>query len=137
MIAIRREVNLLKEQGVNIIIVLSHCGLGVDYQIAREAAPFIGSFIIVGGHSHDFMYTLRNGEDAPGPDKHKIKDTYPAVVEIANGHKVLIVQASARLKYVGDLTVYFTNDGKIVTFEGDPIYLDDHIKPGRCSFSLK
>lgn len=121
---------LLKEQGVDIIIVLSHCGLDVDYEIATATAPFVD--IIVGGHTHSFMYNVENGADAPGPDKHKIQDTYPAVVEAQDGHKVLIVQASFRLKYVGDLTVYFTDDGRIAAWDNDSnaIYLDDHIKQG-------
>lgn len=127
---IRHEATLLREQGVNIIIVLSHCGLDVDYKIARETAPFID--VIVGGHTHSFMYNIENGVDALGPDKHKIEDTYPAVVETQDGHRVIIVQASSRLKYVGDLTVYFTNDGKIADWDHDsgPIYLDDHIEQG-------
>lgn len=104
----------------------------MDYEIARETAPLID--VIVGGHTHSFMYNVKNGEDAPGPDKHKIKDTYPAVVETEDGHKVLIVQASSRLKYVGDLTVYFTSDGKVAAWDENsgPIYLDDYIKQGIC-----
>lgn len=117
--------------------MLSHCGLKNDYQIAREAAPHIGSFIIVGSHTHDFLYTAKNGEEAPGPDKHKIKDTYPAVVETHGGHKVLIVQASSRLKYIGDLTVYFTENGEIASWDGNPIYLDSHIKPGSRSVMIR
>lgn len=63
---IRKESKLLKDLGVDIIIVLSHCGLQEDYAIAREAAPYVD--VIVGGHSHSFMYTMRDGEIAPGPD---------------------------------------------------------------------
>lgn len=120
----------LQEHGVDIIVVLSHCGLDADYEIARATAPFVD--IIVGGHTHSFMYSAKNGEDASGPDKHKIVDTYPAVVETQDGHRVLIVQASSRLKYVGDLIVHFTNDGKIAAWDDNsgPIYLDDHIKQG-------
>lgn len=130
---VRRESMLLKEQGVNIIIVLSHCGLDVDYQIAKDAAPFVD--VIVGGHSHTFMYTVKDGESAPGPDR--ARDDYPAVVENENGHKVLIVQASAYMKYVGDLVVYFDQDGRVVTWEGNPIYLDTHIKQGYFLFVEK
>lgn len=63
---IRKESKLLKDQGVDIIIVLSHCGLLEDYKIAREAAPYVD--VIVGGHSHSFMYTVRDDEIAPGLD---------------------------------------------------------------------
>lgn len=116
----------MKDQGVEIIIVLSHCGLETDYRIAKETAQWID--VIVGGHSHSFLYTVKDGDAAPGPDK--VKDVYPAVVESQDGHKVLIVQASARMKYVGDLTVHFDENGHIVSWEGAPIYLDHDIKQG-------
>lgn len=120
----------LKDQGVDIIIVLSHCGLDVDYRIAKEAAPYVD--VIVGGHSHTFMYTVEEGGTAPGPDV--VKDVYPAVVK-TDGHTVLIVQASAYVKYVGDLTVYFDKDGLITKWEGKPFYLDSNIKPGLIQFT--
>lgn len=125
---IMREAENLKRDGVDIIVVLSHCGLDVDYRIAKKAAPYVD--VIVGGHSHTFMYTVKNGEPAPGPDV--VKDTYPAVVE-TNGHKVLIVQASAYVKYVGDITVYFDKKGRVVKWEGQPAYLDSHIAQGSTS----
>lgn len=45
----------MKEQGINIVIVLSHCGLDVDRIIAENGGPDID--VIVGGHSHTFMFT--------------------------------------------------------------------------------
>lgn len=81
-VTVRAEAALLREQGCDIIIVLSHCGLDVDYIIARNAGPDID--VIVGGHSHTFMYT---GEH-PGPDYPQ--DVYPAVVTNADGHTVII-----------------------------------------------
>lgn len=75
-IAIREEAAKLKQEGVDIIIVLSHCGLDVDYIIAKQAGPDVD--VIVGGHSHTFMYTAKEGEKAPGPDV--VRDKYPAVV---------------------------------------------------------
>lgn len=123
--AIRRESKLLKEEGVDIIIVLSHCGLDIDERIAKEAAPFVD--VIVGGHSHSFMYTVEDGIEAPGPDP--VKDIYPKVVE-TNGHKVLIVQASAYCKYIGNITVYFDREGRVADWKGQPVYLDSDIIPG-------
>lgn len=116
----------MQGQGVDIIIVLSHCGLEADYRIAKEIAGYVD--IIVGGHSHTFMYTVPEGELAPGPDK--VKDNYPAIVETNEGHRVLIVQASAYMKYVGDIVVYFDDHGRIVSWEGAPSYLDSSIVPG-------
>lgn len=130
-IAVREEAAKLKSEGVDIIIVLSHCGLDVDYIIAQNAGPDVD--VIVGGHSHTFMYTTAPGERAPGPDKPG--DTYPAVVTHEDGHRVLIVQASAYLKYVGDITVYFDTEGRVVTYEGAPVYLDSNVEQGIYTIS--
>lgn len=81
---VRTEAAELRNRGVDIIIVLSHCGLSVDYDIARNAGSDID--VIVGGHSHTFMFT---GNNSPGPDKPI--DEYPAVVQQDNGHKVRMV----------------------------------------------
>lgn len=59
--SVRKEADLLQSQGVKIIIVLSHCGLDLDRQIAAKGGENID--VIVGGHSHTFLYT---GMDAPG-----------------------------------------------------------------------
>lgn len=48
------EAERLKSQGVDIIIVLSHCGLDVD-RIMAAKCPLID--LVVGGHSHTFLYT--------------------------------------------------------------------------------
>lgn len=119
---VRSEAEKLKKDGIDIIIVLSHCGIDVDFEIAQKSGSAVD--IIVGGHTHTFMHT---GE-APGPDKPEYD--YPAVVTHANGHKILIVQASAYAKYVGDLTVYFDEMGEAVEWTGEPIFLDSQIVPG-------
>jgi 5'-nucleotidase len=58
--SVNKEAKKLKEQGADIIIALSHGGLDVDREVAA-AAPDVD--IIVGGHSHSFLYTgkLRTG----------------------------------------------------------------------------
>ena len=52
--AVRREVEQLKAAGVKIIIGLSHAGYGMDKKVAAEVD---GIDVIVGGHSHTFLYT--------------------------------------------------------------------------------
>lgn len=115
----------MKEQGVDIVIALTHCGVDVDYRIAKGAAPHVD--VIVGGHSHTYMYTVPEGGKAPGPDV--VKDKYPAVVE-TDGHKVLIVQASVYAKYVGDLTVFFDKAGNVAKWQGAPQFLDTDVVQG-------
>jgi 5'-nucleotidase len=46
-----------------------------------------------------------------------------------DGHITLIVQASAYTKYLGDLTVYFDEDGEIQNYEGNTIFMDTSIEP--------
>lgn len=123
--SVRAEAAALKAQGVDIIIVLSHSGLSVDKIIARDGGPDID--VIVGGHSHTFMFT---GDNPPG-NMYPV-DEYPAIVKSADdGHEVLIVQASAYTKLVGDLTVFFDASGNVVRWEGSPVYLDDSVIPGK------
>ena len=54
METVNEEAERLKSQGVDIIIVLSHCGLDVD-RIMAAKCPLID--LVVGGHSHTFLYT--------------------------------------------------------------------------------
>ncbi|XP_046802612.1 apyrase isoform X3 [Lucilia cuprina] len=119
-VAIVEEAEKLKSQGANIIIVISHCGYEVDKLIAEHAGSEID--VIVGSHSHTFLYT---GDNPPGPDTPK--GDYPTQVTHASGHRVLIVQAGAYAKYVGNLTVYFDDDGNVVDFEGAPIYMSNSV----------
>lgn len=121
--SVKQEAERLRDvDKVDIVIVLSHCGLVIDREMARKGGSAID--VIVGGHSHSLLY---NGTQVPGPDIPA--DTYPIVQQQENGHKVLIVQASAYTKYVGDLTVYFDETGEAVSWEGNTIFMDHSINP--------
>lgn len=120
---VREEAQLLKQQGVNIIVVISHCGMDVDLIIAEKAGSDID--IIVGGHSHTFLYT-GDHPTIPGTPQGE----YPTVVTQAGGHKVLIVQAAAYTKFVGDIVLFFDEAGIIQRWEGNPVYLGADVVPG-------
>lgn len=81
--------------------------------------------LVVGGHTHTFLYS---GSDAPGPEKPK--GPYPVVVQQQNGRKVLVVQAALNAMYIGNLTMWFDEDGDVVEWEGNPVYLDKKVKQG-------
>lgn len=123
--AVRDQATKLRQKGVNIIIVLSHCGLDRDREIALEAGDFVD--VIVGGHSHSFLYSSSDG-NSPGNDIPV--GTYPIIVTPKSGKdlKVLIVQASAFTKYVGDLTVYFNSAGHVKYYDGNPIFISNDIE---------
>ena len=57
-----RMISLLKKEGCDIIVLLSHCGLEDDRLIARSTA---GIHAILGGHSHTLM---EGAELIEGPD---------------------------------------------------------------------
>ncbi|KAI8442090.1 hypothetical protein MSG28_005724 [Choristoneura fumiferana] len=116
--ATEREAKALNDQGVDIIVLLSHCGLKVDKELARDYGQYID--VIIGGHTHSLLW---NG---PAPSGEEVAGPYPVFVENSANqkHKVLIVQASAFTKYMGNLSVYFDFRGNYVKWEGGPIFLD-------------
>ncbi|XP_045453855.1 apyrase-like [Melitaea cinxia] len=117
--AINREANLLTAQGVDIIIVLSHVGYDSDMSLAERMSSNVD--IIVGGHSHTLLY---NGD---APDDLRPAGNYPTVVTQANGHKIPIVQAAAHTRYLGNIKLFIDEAGKVVSWQGQPIYLGTSI----------
>ncbi|KAF2897005.1 hypothetical protein ILUMI_09170 [Ignelater luminosus] len=111
---------LAVEECVDTIIVLSHCGYHADQVIAQNAAPKIG--VIVGGHSHTFLYTE---QPLPGPEKPR--GPYPTVINHKDGRKILVVQASGNSKYLGNITVNYNKNGDVISWSGAPIYLNRSI----------
>lgn len=109
--AVRAQVQQLEADGVDKIIVLSHIGLGADRRVAEEVA---GVDVIVGGHSHTLL--SNTAPDAAGP--------YPIMIEGPDGSPTAIVQGYAYGKYLGELTVTFDGDGRVVEAKGEPILLD-------------
>ncbi|XP_023317104.1 apyrase-like [Trichogramma pretiosum] len=119
--SINLEAEKLKKQGIDIIIVLSHVGLENDRKLARNC-PDVD--VIVGGHSHTFLYTGK-----PPFNNDEPADDYPVVVQQEDSKRtVLIVQAGAYTKYLGNLTVWFDSKGEVADWEGAPIYLDSSIE---------
>ena len=104
--AIAAQVERMKANGINKIIVLSHSGMVVDKAVAA-AVPEID--VIVGGHDNTFL--SNTSERAKGP--------YPVMVV-----STAIVQAYAYGKYLGELNVTFNDAGEIIETVGEPIVLD-------------
>ncbi|MER5172190.1 bifunctional metallophosphatase/5'-nucleotidase [Thioclava kandeliae] len=102
---IKEEVEKLKAEGVDKIILLSHSGYYVDQETAK-AVPDLD--VIVGGHTHTLLGDMEGAEGS-----------YPTMVG-----KTAIVTASAHSKYLGDLTVTFDDAGVVKSTEGQPILLD-------------
>jgi 5'-nucleotidase len=112
---VKGAVGGLESAGINKIIVLSHIGYTVDQDLAAAVS---GIDLIVGGHSHTFLGT---GEGEAGP--------YPTLVKNPDGVDVPIVSAGQYGKLLGDITVTWDDDGKVVSAEGAPILLDASVTP--------
>jgi 5'-nucleotidase / UDP-sugar diphosphatase len=114
--ALQQAVNNLQAQGINKIIGLTHTGYDVDISLAQVIT---GVDVIVGGHTHSFLYTpvvtQTNGDVPVGP--------YPTVVTAPDGSPVLIVSAYQWGRYLGDLNVSFSPTGTVTSYSGDPIYM--------------
>ncbi|XP_058824155.1 protein 5NUC [Topomyia yanbarensis] len=113
--AINKEAAVLKAQGVNILIALGHSGLERDQQIAA-GCPDID--LVIGGHSHTFLYT------GAQPDNNPPEGPYPVMVKNLAGRDVPVVQAYAYTKYLGHMKLEFDPSGNLVSFDGSPILLN-------------
>ena len=115
--AVNREVAVLKEEGVNKIILTTHIGLGNDIAVAGKVTDVD---VIVGGHSHTAISSIyKEGGDTK----------YPIKVDDAEGNPVYIVQAGDRDRYVGQLNLRFDQEGKVIRARGDLILLSSFITP--------
>ncbi|XP_068619670.1 apyrase-like [Battus philenor] len=119
--AVKTEAEKLHREGVDIIIVLSHCGLEIDREIALNGGPHID--IIVGGHSHTLLY---NG-NPPTNSSFLPQGPYPVVVE-QETRKVLIVQAAAHTQYLGEIKLFFDDKGNLLDWEGHPHFIGNEIE---------
>jgi len=92
---IQDEVNKLKQQGINKIILISHSGIDNDKKLAQSLD---GVDIIIGGHSHHSL------------DGVESKKNY---FLSKSGEPVLIVQAGQNGEKYGELDVEFDKQGKL------------------------
>ncbi|XP_067676568.1 5'-nucleotidase-like [Haliotis asinina] len=111
----KAEVDNMRTMGINKIIALGHAGYQFDRKMAKEVE---GLDIVVGGHSHSFLYT------GTPPSTEKPVGPYPTIVTQASGVKVPVVQAYCYSKYIGHIELEFDDDGNVLAWEGRPILLD-------------
>ena len=98
---VQKEVDNLKKQGINKIILLSHVGFGYDQKIARETD---GIDIILGGHSHNLVMDVK-----PGINLFTSK----------SGAPVVITQAGRDGRYFGVLNAEFNSDGVLTKIQNN------------------
>ncbi len=120
---IEEQIAALKEKGVNKIVLVSHCGLDNEKDMAKQLKDVD---IIIGGHSHTRL------------DK-------PVIVDHGDSTSTVIVQAWSYGRVLGNLKVTFSADGVVqsdkVRYSLIPIrdrvpeeksikaYVDEKVKP--------
>lgn len=114
---------MLHDQGIKIIVVISHCGIDVDQAMAEEAGEHID--IIIGGHSHTLLWPSQ--KKYPGPDN--IEGEYPLVIRPQKfpNRGILIVTSYCHGRILGLIKTKFNVEGEIFAWQANPEYLDKHI----------
>lgn len=93
---VQAEVDKLKTQGINKIIILSHLGKSADKRLATETA---GVDIILGGHTHDVYKGIKNGDN---------------LLTSKSGEPVLLTQIGKDGEYAGVLKTTFDENGLLI-----------------------
>jgi len=117
---------LLKAQGINKIIVLSHYGYGVDITKAKELSNVD---IIVSGHDHKLLgsadYINAQTSDATYAGQGNLSaGAYPTQLTNREGDPVLVVSSSEWGRWLGRLEVGFDAAGKVVTSSNKSMFVD-------------
>jgi len=92
---IQEEVNILKQKGINKIILLSHLGYQRDKMVANNLD---GVDVIIGGHSHDVLFDIKEGEN---------------LFYSSSGEPVIITQVGKDGNYFGELNLTFDKNGVV------------------------
>lgn len=102
MLPIKQEVERLKAEGINKIILVTHCGVELDKQLAL-ALPDVDA--IVGGHSHTRL-------------------SEPVMVNHGDGTHTIIVQTGCYGRALGKLNLCFDPNGNLLFPETSSRLLD-------------
>lgn len=100
---VQEEVNNLKSQGINKIIVLSHIGKDSDKRLARETE---GIDIILGGHTHDLYKDIKSGDN---------------LLTSKSGEPVLLTQIGKDGEYAGILKTVFDQNGVLIKAQNNVV----------------
>ncbi|MEM9955481.1 MAG: 5'-nucleotidase C-terminal domain-containing protein [Chloroflexota bacterium] len=113
---VNEQSSALTEMGVNKIVLLTHVGTNVDFEIAPQLENVD---IVIGGHSHTLLSNQNSAFDA-----------YPVTfTNEATGETIYYVQSGANNQYLGRMDVEFDAAGVVTDFEGDSIFLSRYIAP--------
>lgn len=93
---VQAKINEYKQQKINKVILLSHCGLAKDQRLAQETS---GIDIIIGGHTHDLLDGIQEGKN---------------LLYSKSNEPVIITQAGKDGEYFGDLKITWDDEKGII-----------------------
>lgn len=108
---VQKEIDKMKEQGVNKIIILSHAGYANDVCLAKSVE---GIDVILGGHTHDLLEGIQEGKNLFYSKK--------------TGEPTIITQAGKNGKYFGVLNLEFNDKGVITKAQNNINKTENFIK---------
>ena len=108
---VKNEVESLKKQGINHIVLLSHAGHKVDQRMAQEID---GIDLIFGGHTHELVKGIKEGEN---------------LFYSKSGEPVVITQAGKDGENCGILNVDFDKNGVITKVQNNIIQTREYNRP--------
>lgn len=115
------QINALKAQGINKIVLQAHTGYEFDQSLAKQLS---GVDVIISGDSHSLLApsSLANYGFTPAGD-------YPTKTTDKDGKTVCIAQAWQYNDVVGKLDVSFDSNGDVLSCGGQPyVLLGDQFK---------
>ena len=105
---LQNEVDKLREQGVDKIILLSHAGMDNDMKMAQSVE---GVDVILGGHTHDFIKGIEEGKNLFYSKK--------------TGEPTIITQAGKNGNHFGILNLEFNENGVITKVQNNTANTED------------
>lgn len=122
--AAQSQIDALRAQGVNKIIVMSHIGYNYDKSIIPNLS---GVDVVVGGDSH----TLLGPDSLADYNVGTPAGPYPTELTDKDGKRVCLVQAWEYSQVVGELNVSFDANGDVTTCRGTPhVLIGDTLSVG-------
>lgn len=109
--SVQKEIDNLKAQGINKIILLSHSGRSNDKKIVEETD---GIDLIFGGHTHDLLQGIEEDKN---------------LLYSKSGEPVIITQAGKNGEFAGVLNVDFDKNGIIVKVQNNVIPTSMYNRP--------
>ncbi|OAE59587.1 bifunctional metallophosphatase/5'-nucleotidase [Achromobacter insolitus] len=116
--AAQQQIDALRAQGVNKIVVMSHIGYDYDKQVIAQLS---GVDVVVGGDSHTLLGPASMADYGVGTPA----GAYPTVLQDKDGKRVCLVQAWEYSQVVGELKVSFDANGDVTACAGTPHVLMD------------